>query len=67
MEGMNRVVGSMLYMAPEILINESPYDEKCDLWSIGIVLYIMLTGCIPYTEREREVLKTFIIAGKYDK
>jgi serine/threonine protein kinase len=67
MEGMNRVVGSMLYMAPEILINESPYDEKCDLWSIGIVLYIMLTGCIPYTEREGEVLKTFIIAGKYDK
>ena len=66
-EGMNRIVGSMLYMAPEILINNRPYNEKCDLWSAGIVFYIMLTGCIPYTEREKEELKKFIIAGQYDK
>jgi len=67
MEGMNRIVGSMLYMAPEILENLRPYNEKCDIWSVGIVCYIMLTGCIPYTEREKEELKKFIIAGKYDK
>jgi calcium-dependent protein kinase len=34
-------------MAPEIF-NEKKYNEKADIWSLGIVMYILLTGKAPY-------------------
>ena len=39
--------GSPLYMAPEIMKNKN-YTIKSDLWSVGIILYEMLTGYPPY-------------------
>lgn len=45
-------VGSAEYMAPEVVdawVGESfSYDKKCDLWSLGIILYIMLCGYPPF-------------------
>jgi serine/threonine protein kinase len=32
-----------LYAAPEVM-NQEPYDEKCDVWSCGLIMYEMLTG-----------------------
>lgn len=39
--------GSPMYMAPEI-INKKDYDNKSDLWSVGIILYQMVYGTVPY-------------------
>ena len=36
-----------MYMAPEILHYEK-YNEKSDLWSVGIIIYEMITGKPPY-------------------
>lgn len=42
--------GSALYAAPEI-INRRPYDgKKCDIWSLGVVLFAMATGCLPWDD-----------------
>lgn len=38
--------GSSYYLAPEVFF--SSYDEKCDIWSVGIIMYILLTGNPPY-------------------
>ena len=46
-ENINDSVGSLYYTAPEIIKN-LPYDEKCDLWSFGIVFYELLFGYLPY-------------------
>lgn len=40
--------GTLPYMAPEILISESGYNEKCDVWSCGVIMYFIITGRKPY-------------------
>ena len=39
--------GSPMYMAPEIMTNKS-YDNKSDLWSVGVIMYELLFGTTPY-------------------
>ena len=43
-------VGSKIYMAPEIL-GGSVYSETCDMWSIGIICWVMLTADYPFSSR----------------
>jgi serine/threonine-protein kinase ULK/ATG1 len=49
-------------MAPEIQKNQQ-YNDKADLWSIGVILYEILTGMPPFPAKTREQLKIAIDAG----
>lgn len=53
--------GSLKYMAPELLSGRTYSTPKIDIWSMGCVLYAMLTGEHPFTSSEREDLKHQII------
>jgi len=55
--------GSPGYVAPEILKNE-PYDEKVDMWSLGVILYIILCGFPPFYHEHTRVLYNQIKKGE---
>ena len=43
--------GSIRYMAPEVVTLDKSYASKCDVWSCGIILYVMLSGLFPLDGR----------------
>ncbi len=49
MEGM---VGTPYYFAPEMVMKQ--YNEKCDLWSIGVITFNMLVGYQPFDVDDNE-------------
>jgi serine/threonine protein kinase len=53
-------VGTVDYMAPEIL--EGRYDHRCDIWSLGIILFMLLTGSRPFVGQNTSETKQKIKA-----
>ena len=58
------MAGSSIYMAPEVL--RANYNESCDLWSIGVILYILLIGQPPFFGKNENEIFQAIKSGKYD-
>jgi calcium-dependent protein kinase len=48
--------GSIQYVSPEV-ISSSGYDSQCDLWSLGVIVYMLLSGQPPFDGFEDEVLE----------
>ncbi len=61
---LNKVVTEQpFYVAPEVL--NANYNEKCDIWSLGVILFILLSGYPPfYGNNEIEILKK-VKKGQY--
>ncbi|XP_019633056.1 PREDICTED: serine/threonine-protein kinase 33-like isoform X6 [Branchiostoma belcheri] len=62
---MQDVCGTPIYMAPEVL-NNHDYSQQCDVWSIGVIMYMLLAGHPPFFAKEEEKLYDLIKKGELD-
>ena len=57
-------IGTPLYLAPEIW-KSRPYDQKCDMWSLGVLLYEMMTFTFPFLGRTTDDISRRVCLGKF--
>jgi len=64
--------GTPDYVAPEVLSwyddedNGTPYGKGSDLWSLGVLLYVILSGCSPFSADEEEAILELVAQAKYE-
>lgn len=57
--------GTISYVAPEIL-NEEGYSKEADMWSIGVILYLVVRGRLPFDSEERDEIMRSIVEDEID-
>ena len=58
-----KIIGSGYYIAPEVF--KKKYNFKCDIWSCGIIMYVLLTKKIPFLGDTKDELRNSIVKEKY--
>lgn len=57
------IAGTPYYIAPEVL--SGVYGKECDMWSLGVVLYQMSTGLMPFDGNSQDEVFGKIQSGKF--
>ncbi len=63
-EIMNTPNGTPYYIAPEVL--KGSYTQECDNWSMGVVMFIMLSGRPPYGGKNNHDILNNVLNGTYN-
>lgn len=62
-EKLTNKFGTVYYVAPEVL--KCSYNEKCDVWSLGVILYVILSGKPPFDGVNDQAILKKVFEGKY--
>ena len=62
-EIMNKPNGTPYYIAPEVL--KGSYTTQCDVWSMGVIMFIMLSGKPPFSGKTNKDIINNVLNGTY--
>ncbi|KRZ03673.1 Aurora kinase A [Trichinella zimbabwensis] len=62
--GAKHLCGTLNYLAPEVL-RRNGYDEKVDLWAVGVLIYKLLVGKLPFDDDSSDEIKWRILKRKF--
>ena len=72
-EGLTGLVGTPQYVAPEVVTGfgendatGAPYGKGCDIWSMGVLLYVMLSKTMPFRAKEVDQLLKQVVRAKFN-
>merc|ERR1712070_367987 len=60
---MSTIVGTPYYISPDVLRRK--YDRSCDLWSVGVISYILLCGYPPFNGSDNKEVYDAVRRGRY--
>ena len=63
-KSMTTKIGTCFYMSPEVI--KGDYTEKCDIWALGVLLYILVSGRPPFSGENDNITMNKILTGKFE-
>lgn len=64
-KSLTKQCGTPFFVAPEILTRR-PYDQQSDMWSVGCIVFLLLSGGLPFVGRNQKELFRCIVSGKFE-
>ena len=61
------LAGSIDYQAPEVINSNGYTGFSCDIWSLGVILFFMLTGYLPFAARSDSETQRRILSASYNR
>ena len=50
------MAGTFLYMAPEVVNRHTKYGKEADIWSLGVILFELVSGFSPFNSRSQQTV-----------
>lgn len=64
---METFCGTTGYASPEMLAGRKYLGVETDIWSLGIILYTLLSGGLPFDDDNEGVMRDMILKGEYEE
>mmetsp|Transcript_33716 Transcript_33716/g.81754 ORF Transcript_33716/g.81754 Transcript_33716/m.81754 type:complete len:511 (-) Transcript_33716:990-2522(-) len=64
-KSLTKQCGTPFFVSPEILMRQ-PYDQQSDMWSVGCIIFLLLSGNLPFMGRSQKELFKKIVSGKFE-